>query len=139
MKMLWRNSWGLLMLLIAIFAGDGTTTTTPSVAPERSSTVDYEHIREVVNEMVFESLTWAQVGDVPDPNRPIIYFDENGIMRSLNTRQDLSKSFVGPYAVIALDSIPTHVLEMPALENIAFEEEDDDIHEVTVSSTFRAE
>ncbi len=115
MRQLLKNSWGLLFFLLSVFVGDHSAPRT-DVAMTGNATIDSAEIQAVVDKMVFESLIWASLGDAPHPNRPIVYFDQNGNVHSLNTLPDLKKSFNGAYAVIALDSIPKHILELPMLK-----------------------
>lgn len=115
MRQLLRNSWGLLFFLLSVFVGDHSAPRTDT-AIAQNTIVDSAQVKAIIDQMIFESLMWANVGDAPHPNRPIIYFDQEGNVRSLNTLPDLKKSFNGAYAVVALDSIPKHIFDLPALK-----------------------
>lgn len=115
MRAFLRQSWGLMLVLLAIFAGDRHATV-PQGKLSCFQTSDSLAIRAVIDEMIFESLFWAEVGDAPPANRPIIYFDQQGNIRSLNTAPDLRQSFKGAYAIVSLDSIPKHILDLPLLK-----------------------
>ncbi len=122
-----KNSWGLIFFMLAVFVGDRATLEQPnSHAHSSANAIDTAQIRALVNDLVFESLVWAQIGEVPMPNRPIVYVDYDGNRRSFNTLPDLRRSFKGAYAIIALDSIPSHILDLPILV------ESDEVNNVAV-------
>ncbi len=111
-----KNSWGIIFFMLAVFIGDKASLEREAVYKNSSfNNIDTAQIQTLVNEMVFESLVWAQIGEVPMPNRPIVYVDHQGNKRSFNALPDLRRSFRGAYAIIALDSIPNHILDLPIL------------------------
>jgi hypothetical protein len=122
-----KNSWGLIFFMLAVFVGDRATSEQPNgYAHSSANAIDTAQIRALVNDLVFESLVWAQIGEVPMPNRPIVYVDYDGNKRSFNALPDLRRSFKGAYAIIALDSIPSHILDLPILV------ESDEVNNVAV-------
>lgn len=127
MVQFFKNSWGFVFFMLAVFMGDRTPLEQQIIYANSSfNNIDTAQIQTLVNDMVFESLMWAQIGEVPMPNRPIVYVDYDGNKRSLNTLPDLRRSFKGAYAIIAFDSIPTHVLDLPILV------ESDEVNNVAV-------
>jgi len=115
MRSFLQQSWGLLLFLLAIFTGDRTPSNS-AMHQNCFPSTDSSAIRSVIDEMIFESLFWAEVGDAPPANRPIIYCDQAGNIRSFNTAPDLRQSFKGAYAIVSLDSIPKHILDLPLLK-----------------------